>query len=145
MDYSVIFYPVGQGLFSEGYAPTARRNGTVELFRWIYDCGSVSDTALVERAIGYRPTVPQPNMLAISHFDRDHISGVVSLLQHASVDMLLLPYLSLEQRVSAAIRTSLSPSHPVAAFCLDPIRFLAAHGGGRNQTHRVCSTGRKSH
>lgn len=82
------------------------RHGRRQPFTWIYDCGSVTAQALVEHelddlcAARNLPSKSKPNLdfVALSHFDSDHISGLVYLLGLFKVKMILLPFLPLWQR-----------------------------------------------
>lgn len=126
MHYDIHFYPVGQGLFSLG---EVWHDGEFnQPLRWIYDCGTVSTQGLISdalaNAIPTQETLPSVDVLAISHFDRDHISGVERLLQRASVDTLLLPYLPLEQRLIAAFSENIGLKRPLMRFFVNPVEYL---------------------
>ncbi|MGR3377025.1 hypothetical protein, partial [Salipiger abyssi] len=82
------------------------RQGGRQPFTWIYDCGSVTAAAQVkselndlcsERNAAPR-SKPSLDFVALSHFDSDHISGLVHLLGLFEVKMILLPFLQLWQR-----------------------------------------------
>ena len=71
-------WPVGQGLF---YSGTIKYENN-QNFNFVYDCGSSSmnideivdhyvETSLIDKTL---------DMLVISHFDEDHISGIPKLL-----------------------------------------------------------------
>jgi glyoxylase-like metal-dependent hydrolase (beta-lactamase superfamily II) len=83
IDARYTFHPVGQGLFSSGEA----RFGKTPPLRWVYDCGTGSSPWLLRGAIEalLAPLAPaaadrrQLSLVALSHFDNDHISGLVEL------------------------------------------------------------------
>jgi len=132
------FYPVGQGLFATGRLttePAQRRE-----FVWVYDCGTTSSAGCLNQALNSFLTsigVPRPRigLLALSHFDRDHISGCTSLLGRADVDTLLLPYIPLWQRLILAFVEGVNVGETLMAFFVDPARYLAQLGDA--QVRRV--------
>lgn len=87
------FHPVGQGLFCSGelfsLCDTSISNPR-NLFRWVYDCGTSSKRSLLDEAIDQaftaplckQETEPTIDLLVISHFDKDHISGLPKLLNN---------------------------------------------------------------
>lgn len=102
-------YGIGQGCFHAQrigvMLPRTRKNKSID-YRFVYDCGS--DTA----ALGRNPTpldwaiqhlagtdAPEQKSLSIdtvyiSHFEKDHISGVARLVELTNVKEIALPYLS---------------------------------------------------
>lgn len=86
-----INYPVGQGGFYIGKIPTF--DGT---FNFVYDCGSSSKKIYLDEAISrYKKNINGHgiDMLVISHFDMDHISGIEDLLKDIHhVDYVVIPY-----------------------------------------------------
>src|ERR1700733_3979207 len=95
------FEPVGQGLFAWGCIH--KKDDRVLHFTWVYDCGTASKKHLVnnaiaryERHLGIRKQI---DLLTISHFDADHISGVGELIKKFKIGTLLLPYTDLKQRL----------------------------------------------
>lgn len=121
------FYPVGQGLFSTG--SICLRAYDAPKFLWVYDCGTVSDQMYVvnavERLKSYAGNRSKIDLLILSHFDRDHISGVVRLISELAVGTLVLPYMPLAQRLEIAFKDhSYSPSDPFTDFCINPVRYL---------------------
>src|SRR5438105_2163589 len=102
--FSYHFYPVGQGLFSSG--SIQRDSEQKPRFLWVYDCGSSSGEAFIESGIrGLARSAGDPkriDLLTLSHFDHDHISGVVRLLREFKIGTLLLPYMPLAQRLILA-------------------------------------------
>lgn len=93
-----ISYPVGQGFF---YSGTINRESQNE-FQLVYDCGVDSkikkDNKIkrLENLVDYYESEVNSNgvidMLVISHFDNDHISGLLYLLSKFKVKKMYIPY-----------------------------------------------------
>ena len=78
IDYNFKFHPVGFGLFT---------SGKIENFRFVYDCGTKSTQAFVENAIDSEFQAGDViDLLVISHFHKDHISGIKKLLEDSHED-----------------------------------------------------------
>lgn len=127
----VDFHPVGQGLFSTGWL--GRWPLAAPGFHWVYDCGSSSKKRLLQDALGtyeaemrrlHNPR-PRLDLVVISHFDKDHISGLVSLLRRFSVRTLVLPYLPLDTRLEVAFAADVRPDQPAMQFFINPVAYLA--------------------
>ena len=129
------FHGVGQGLFASGALGTYRHGYWMgeEIddvkFRWVYDCGTASGNAIMDATIrrfvensGY--TDRKLGLVALSHFDRDHISGVVRLLREFEVDVLLLPYIPLGERLLLAHAERLGAQDPLLLFFINPVAYL---------------------
>ncbi len=121
------FYGVGQGLFSYGEVAHAKSGAA---FRWVYDCGTLSSQALLTRAINHLCShdltrKPHLDLVAISHFDKDHISGLVELLKRCSVGVLLLPYAQLWKRLLLAFEDEKGLDADFLKFLVHPVRYLA--------------------
>lgn len=84
----MIQHPVGQGGLCTGEVETVGN-----CFRWVYDCGSNQDDALV-REIKRAAHPGVRDLLFLSHLDSDHVNGVDRLLAQCSVDEVVLPYLA---------------------------------------------------
>jgi hypothetical protein len=127
------FHPVGQGMFHSGELRQGRR----QPFTWIYDCGSVTAAALVESeldglctALSVAPgSKPNLDFVALSHFDSDHISGLVHMLGLFEVKMILLPFLQLWQRFWIAASTD-NLNVDFLRFLVDPAGYLLGLDGG---------------
>ncbi|MFZ7275210.1 MBL fold metallo-hydrolase [Avibacterium avium] len=90
------FWGVGQGLFSSGVISRNNKD-----FIWVYDCGSDNQN-LVDQAIErmkFHYKKEEINLLVISHFDKDHISGIKTLCQHYKIKRIVLPYYTLWDRL----------------------------------------------
>ncbi|MDG6474871.1 MBL fold metallo-hydrolase [Glaesserella parasuis] len=117
------FWNVGQGLFSSGKIET--NNG--EPFVWVYDCGTASSQILIDNAIlemQKEYQLDRIDLLVTSHFDKDHISGVKSLLKRYPVRYWLLPYYSKWKRYVIAIEKGISVHSSLFTFYQDPFAFI---------------------
>ena len=98
------FYPVGFGAFyTEKHESDDGTTMTI-----VYDCGTSSQQTLLEKAI--KEQFPKPNMvidiLFISHFHKDHISGIPFLKQYCRIKKVVIPYIPKEDRALFAYSNS---------------------------------------
>jgi hypothetical protein len=134
MHMTTHFFPVGQGLFSAGIVSLPQ---SPHGFQWVYDCGTLSERALLDtqlaRFANMSPMTCKDGgslgLVALSHFDADHINGVVALLQKFRVDILLLPYLTFMQRLMAARAVGIAAADPLLSFFLNPVEYLVQQDG----------------
>lgn len=127
-----VFHPVGQGLFASGSLSTLPPKSPK--YHWVYDCGSVSGKLLVERELTRlerlmaEPRLPSSrqviDLVVISHFDADHISGMVELLKLFDVRDLLLPYVPLHMRLILSFEERSSTDSMLTQFLLSPVAFV---------------------
>lgn len=130
------FWPVGQGLFSSGHIKIDERlKSQQNEFYWIYDCCSSKKENLY-KAIGLyneSNTSDLVDVMAISHFDKDHMNGLIELLENKKIRYLLLPYMPLWQRLMIAIQTKLNlikdEDRDFFTFLIDPVSYLAEKYG----------------
>lgn len=137
ISFEYIFHPVGQGLFSSGVL----RKSPVEpinhlpFLQWVYDCGSSSAKNLVTEAISHLKDCSQKNnrldLVTLSHFDHDHISGICQLISTFEIDTLMLPYMSQEQRLWMAFEEDISPDDDLISFFVNPTEYLSGLEGSR--------------
>jgi hypothetical protein len=124
-----LFFPVGQGLFA--YGVIGYNNKNYPLFRWVYDCGTVSSNELIKSSIKILESEqrsklkPTLDLVVISHFDKDHISGLVDLLTRFRVETLMMPFTSLEQRLRTMFSSHVYTSIADQRFFINPIAYLA--------------------
>jgi hypothetical protein len=144
------FYPVGQGLFASGllYGPTASKQ-----FSWVYDCGTSSSQDLVSKALMTlahnvsrvsKNGKVQLDLVTLSHFDKDHISGLVSLLKIFSVGTLLLPYMPLWQRLVLAFSIGVDTQQALMQFFINPVSFIIRLEGANIERILFVPSGRNS-
>jgi len=93
MYYNYCFHHVGQGLFASGalsYEFSSRN------FNWVFDCGSMAAKRdLLPQVSRYKDFVLRDgylDLLCISHFDYDHVSGLSELLTNTHIDKIVIPY-----------------------------------------------------
>ena len=120
------FHPVGQGLFTSGHV---LRVTTASDFTWVFDCGSTSQRYLRPAVTAYTSAIGKGTlaMLVISHFDKDHISGLVDLLTGRSVRCVVLPYVPLWFRMHLAVVYGAVGGF--LRFLIDPAAYLASISG----------------
>ncbi len=131
--FSYSYHPVGQGLFCSGLF--TRRNHTP--FRWVFDCGTEKGSKSNNRRNHVRHEIEvlkqeqapssraHLDLVALSHFDEDHLSGIVDLITTFSVDILLLPYLAPWDRLLIALDRQVDAASDLLRFLLEPTEFLA--------------------
>ena len=126
------FHPVGQGLFASGCLYKSKTPDPE--FLWVYDCGSVTFTGAqwwdgqIQRLKQFAHYRPDLELLALSHFDDDHISGVTALLHRFNVNMLLVPYVPLWRRLMVAFGANHQGDTDVMNYFVDPVSFLRTRG-----------------
>jgi hypothetical protein len=130
--FSYDFLPVGQGLFTTG---SIRKQAEIApRFLWVYDCGTSSSPKLIAHGIDvldrWTATRKRIDLLTLSHFDHDHISGVCQLVERFKIGTLMLPYMPLFHRLVVAFEErSGGADDPETDFYLNPVAYLRAQGG----------------
>jgi glyoxylase-like metal-dependent hydrolase (beta-lactamase superfamily II) len=96
------FDRAGQGLFYHGninFSVNRKRR----TFTMVYDCGTLSGkknlSNLVDRYHEHMENNSRIGLLAISHFDYDHVSHIPELLSRCRVDAVMLPHIAEELRL----------------------------------------------
>lgn len=124
------YHPVGQGLFTS--AALTNRSGSTE-FRWVYDCGTTSKEVQlpvqIAKVAGLQSPRGKIDLVVISHFDKDHISGLADLLASFRIGTLMLPYAPLASRLVLAFQQGVSTSDPVFRLFVDPLGYILALDG----------------
>ena len=82
---------------------------------------NVDAIARYERHLGIRKKI---DLLTISHFDADHISGVGELIRKFKIGTLLLPYTDLKQRLIFAFEHGVDPNSNLMDFYINPTAYL---------------------
>lgn len=105
--------PVGHGGFHAGRIRLGRsmNDWHVEFVdkpsfdvRYVFDCGSIHPDALRHSLQQFhRDYGDCPEILFVSHIHADHINGIDQLLGYGAPDVLILPYLALEDLAATAI------------------------------------------
>lgn len=125
LEMKCTFWAVGQGLFSSG----SISNNNSEKFNWVYDCGAVkSARQYLNHSISKMRSELKDNepidLLVISHFDEDHISGLGDLLLGKKVKRLVIPYFPLWKRLILADMANIPFNSPLFRFYLNPIEYI---------------------
>lgn len=118
------FLPVGQGLFVEGNLSSLHGGAS---FNFVYDCGSVSPRKHLDREVRrYLAWIGGGTLdvLHISHFDADHINGLLDLLRKLPTRTIVLPYLPLVERMLLALHQNAKGIY--FDFLVDPAAVLIA-------------------
>ena len=133
------FHPVGQGVFSSGML--APEDGSNQRFWWVFDCGThlkrhharrdeeieTLATMVGGASAGRRPRI---DLVFISHFDKDHVNGLLKLLERFDVARLVLPFIPLYERLLIAFpTTSEQPPHPWQLFITSPADYIQRSEG----------------
>jgi hypothetical protein len=130
-DLSLEWWPVGQGLFASGSLRLNRR----QTFVWVYDCGSSTGGGVLDEALDACTDslrlrgASRLGLVTLSHFDHDHISGIVRLIKRFPVRRLLLPYVPLSQRLLIAAGEGVAADDPLMTFFIDPVAYLSGVEG----------------
>lgn len=118
------FWAVGQGLFSNG---VVKHSNAMKEFHWVYDCGTSSKAQLIDQSISAMKKdypIGEIDLLVISHFDKDHVSGIKELATQYKIKRVLLPYYSLGERLVLAYISGIKANNPLFDLYLNPIKFL---------------------
>lgn len=119
------FHPVGQGCF---YSGKISWKGTHDLnFDFVYDCGTVSTKSYLDSEVDqYKKDLQGTclDVLIISHFDEDHVNGVVRLLKGIHCKRIIIPYYEPIERLLLYLRTN-NKDAEYGRFLQNPISFLS--------------------
>tara|TARA_R110000868_G_scaffold162329_12_gene393500 strand:+ start:21890 stop:23083 length:1194 start_codon:yes stop_codon:yes gene_type:complete len=96
-------------------------------FRWVYDCGTSSKPKFLNDQIDNlaRHDTGVRDLLFISHFDKDHVSGVTRLIKRVGVRAVVLPYMPLWRRLLIAFDEGLSADDELLGFYRNPAAYLS--------------------
>lgn len=132
MHFRHYFHAAGHGTFFSGHI--SESGELSDSFTWIYDCGSIRpshlDGLLDKFAIDLGGKT-EIDMVCLSHFDGDHVSGLDLLLKTFTIDTLVIPYLPLELRLRMAselVEEEVANAGYTATLMLDPITYLEQRG-----------------
>ena len=130
--------PMGMGLFTTGMLVSCLpKNPSVipQRFTWCYDCGSMHLSqnemqARIDRAFyGGHIENDTIDLLVISHFDKDHINGLPLLLKKYRIRHLVLPYVSMVERVRGMVDEEWDAD--LTHLQLQPVQHLRSNYEGR--------------
>ena len=137
MHFRHCFHPAGHGTFFSGHI---KNRPDVRDFIWVYDCGSKRLShlrGLIRNfCINLMQTEPRHDrieLLCISHFDSEHVNGLDLFFRKLRVDTVVLPYMSLPERLLAASEMEedeIADAAAVAALTLDPLTYFQLRGYG---------------
>lgn len=135
--------PVGQGAFIRGEvaisSPGHYHSRTK--VRWIYDCGTEASKSVIDASVhdlsdtwpSPKPSRAELDILVLSHFDKDHISGLPVLLSRYKFKRIFMPHLPRLVRLVAILQSlpdeSFEQSAELIELADDPIQFFRARGG----------------
>lgn len=109
MDCKFNFQPVGQG----GFTSCIFQENSDTIFSFVYDCGSItSGNYLYQQIKSAKNELKFSNskrvidLLVISHFDEDHINGIQELLLDVRCKVLVIPFLTIAERLTIFARKS---------------------------------------
>jgi len=133
---SFIFRKAGHGLF---YTATLRsirnRRNKLDL---VYDCGSTS-VSIIEKSIeSYSRNAhnlkrkKKIDILAISHFHRDHISGLDKLVSVSSIKTVVIPYFQPIERLLISLQADLQAEDWYLSYLVDPVQWLLSDNKANN-------------
>lgn len=119
------FHPAGQGIFASGTVLALSESGESPPFHWIFDCGSTAPTVLIPIVERYRDLILSGHLdlLCISHFDKDHVSGLGDLLKDLDVDTVVMPYWSPIERLIVAASVK-NPGGEYIELLGNPVAFV---------------------
>lgn len=138
-DFQYRFHAAGQGIFASGTVTATDRTK----FHWVFDCGSTNLSRVLRPKIKrYRTSVAGDtlDLLCISHFHNDHVSGLGDLLKKLKVNTIVMPYLSpLERLVLGCINGRGRKGY--LSFLADPVVFVLEQAEAIGQIVFVSSLG----
>ncbi len=127
------FHRVGQGLFYSGKIDLWSSMYTY--FNFVYDCGGSDINRVNQEVHRYRnkgsSSSNSLDMLVLSHFHKDHISGLDELLKSfRKIEYVFLPYLLPIERLTLALMYPAMPSW-YYEFLHDPVAYLLERKVGK--------------
>lgn len=122
-----IIHPVGQGAF---YSERFFDNEGITLATVVYDCGSktLSSDLLKKRIKDYFLDKEEIDILFLSHLHVDHINGIKSLKNYATIKHVVLPYSRDDKELLYFQYKHLekgTPDSDVLALISDPVAYFA--------------------
>lgn len=130
IDYSRTQWAVGQGLFHSGTVTLGDATVT-----YIFDCGSFDDAALQRELAEFARRTRDPiDILFLSHFHHDHVSGLGELFTSHTVRKVVIPLVPAAERLivlAQALASERGPALPdwYDDLVVDPAATLTGLGG----------------
>ncbi len=114
INFKFQFHNVGQGLFY---------SAKIDDFSMVYDCGAEKEKYLKSNIIQF-PKNDVLDLLVISHFHKDHINGIIDLLETVkTVENLVIPYFPPYIRILYRLNAKSFPEW-YYDFLFDPVSFF---------------------
>lgn len=109
------FIPVGQGAFYKE---------KFDDFTIVYDCGTLKDNDFIKKIIKNNFNKDEViDILFISHFHKDHISGIQFLKEHCNIKNVVLPYLHENEITALALESYLTDSDDDFEYLTDFLNY----------------------
>jgi beta-lactamase superfamily II metal-dependent hydrolase len=135
-----VFDRAGQGMFYHGNIQFGEK-----AFTLVYDCGTIGNktglSEVVGDAVSHFPKIlgsekHKIGLLAISHFDFDHVSHIPALFKKCSCDTVMMPYIAKELRIVyfaksvAPMKSSYDKAHfeELKSLFLNPFNYMREKG-----------------
>lgn len=118
------FHPAGQGMFASG--SLFEEPDEHDPFDWVVDCGSTNQTVLKPAVKAYQKSQPGTrdlNLLCLTHFDKDHVSGLGDLLIRKHVGTVVMPYYTTLERLIIGSRYRVA-TFDYFNFLGNPVAYL---------------------
>lgn len=136
------FYPVGQGAF---YREKFTFDNNEDVFNIVYDCGTKTHqgSANIDNILNNWNINEPVDILFISHFHKDHISKVKDLVSKTRTKMVVMPYLSDEDKKyykMGIVYSSITSNSFDAKEIIEDINFINNPGKAlkRNKIENIC-------
>lgn len=116
------FNGVGQGLF---YSASIS-DGNSRVFNFVYDCGTFYDknkNLLSEKICNCFPE-DKIDALFISHFHKDHISGIPELIKKYKVNYVFLPFFTKEELILLRKKYGFEITDELYSFYTNPTDYF---------------------
>lgn len=132
-DLKLDWWSAGQGLFATGMI--TRSND--QPLSWVYDCGTTSSQSILTKSLDAFKTqylaygTRSIRLAVLSHFDKDHLSGLTNLLDQFPIRTLLLPYIPRWQRLVIALEEGVAATDPDFEFFINPSAYISNLADGR--------------
>ncbi len=126
--FHLTFHNIGQGLFYTGVV-----NYKNNQYSFVFDCGSntLIKDELDKRISKFKEKLLNDtvHLLIISHFHEDHINGLDILLRDTTVKTVVMPYMTLTERLLVACTSINRFSRDwYFEFLIDPVNFIMDRG-----------------
>ena len=131
-----IFQKAGHGLFYTATVRSIRRRR--DKLDFVYDCGSKSVSIIDKSIDSYSRNAnnlkrkKKIDLLAISHFHSDHVSGLNKLVSVSSIKTVVIPYFHPVERLLISFEEDLQAEEWYLSFLIDPVQWLLSDNKANN-------------